>query len=158
MSRLLVIGILAALAVVLLAGCGGDPEPDPTPQPPSPPPPVPAPADLIRTTPLSGAAMSLVPCKEGDIPITVENQDLGKSGEYLFVPKDMTFNLGDNVCLTLSAETEAHTFTVDELGIDVDLNPGDVVQHSYTFDKPGTFRLYCIPHETLGMVGTITVQ
>jgi plastocyanin len=101
--------------------------------------------------------MPIEECKEGDVPFRVENHDPGKSGDYVFAPKEMSFTVGDSVCLVLSAETEAHTFTVDALGIDVDLNPGDIVRHSYTFDKPGIFRLYCIPHETLGMVGTITV-
>jgi hypothetical protein len=28
---------------------------------------------------------------------------------------------------------------------------------SYTFDEPGTYEYFCIPHEDLGMVGTVTV-
>lgn len=28
---------------------------------------------------------------------------------------------------------------------------------SYTFDEPGTYTYYCIPHEDQGMVGTVTV-
>jgi plastocyanin len=29
--------------------------------------------------------------------------------------------------------------------------------YSYIFSTPGTYRYVCIPHEMLGMIGTITV-
>ena len=28
---------------------------------------------------------------------------------------------------------------------------------SFTFDEPGTYDYFCIPHEDLGMVGSVTV-
>ncbi|WP_224336350.1 cupredoxin domain-containing protein [Haloprofundus halobius] len=31
-------------------------------------------------------------------------------------------------------------------------------EYTYTFDKPGTYTYYCIPHEQAGMTGTITVE
>jgi plastocyanin len=36
------------------------------------------------------------------------------------------------------------------------LQPGQSWTH--TFDAVGTYHYFCIPHETLGMLGTITVQ
>jgi plastocyanin len=33
--------------------------------------------------------------------------------------------------------------------------PGQNFQH--TFDTPGTYHYFCIPHETAGMLGTVTV-
>ena len=51
--------------------------------------------------------MTIEECKEGDVPFRVENHDPGKSGDYVFAPKEMSFNVGDSVCLVLSAETEA---------------------------------------------------
>lgn len=35
------------------------------------------------------------------------------------------------------------------------LKEGD--RFSLTFDEPGTYRYFCIPHEKVGMLGTITV-
>lgn len=35
------------------------------------------------------------------------------------------------------------------------INPGGTFQH--TFDTPGTYTYFCIPHEAAGMVATITV-
>ena len=91
------------------------------------------------------------------------NHDLGgPKGAYVFEPKDLTFKLGATVCFTIVAETELHSFTVDELEIDEDIdasvNPGATVTLTHTFDKAGTFRLVCIYHEGNGMVGTVTVQ
>jgi plastocyanin len=36
------------------------------------------------------------------------------------------------------------------------LQPGQ--SWSHTFDVAGTYSYFCVPHETLGMVGKITVQ
>jgi plastocyanin len=36
------------------------------------------------------------------------------------------------------------------------LNPGQ--SWSYTFNTSGTYKYFCIPHESVGMVGTVTVQ
>jgi plastocyanin len=33
--------------------------------------------------------------------------------------------------------------------------PGQTFQH--TFEAPGTYHYFCIPHEATGMVGTVTV-
>ena len=58
----------------------------------------------------------------------------------------------------LIAETEFHTFTADALMIDQSVDAGQTVEFSHTFDAAGTFKLICIQHESLGMVGEITVQ
>lgn len=34
--------------------------------------------------------------------------------------------------------------------------PGDTYEH--TFDRPGTYDYFCIPHESSGMVGTVEVK
>jgi plastocyanin len=47
---------------------------------------------------------------------------------------------------------------VDDLGIDESVDSGATVELSFTFDTAGTFELICVPHQALGMVGTITVQ
>ncbi|MDX1655240.1 MAG: plastocyanin/azurin family copper-binding protein, partial [Candidatus Competibacteraceae bacterium] len=36
------------------------------------------------------------------------------------------------------------------------LQPGDRFRH--TFQVPGEYRYFCIPHEALGMVGTVVVK
>lgn len=54
-----------------------------------------------------------------------------------------------------------HTFTIDELGIDAVVKPGDEVLVEFTPEEPGTYLLYCRPHtytETEGMVATFAVE
>ena len=157
MRRLLTVAILGAVTAALLAAaCGSDPDPTPTPQQ-SPPPPPAAEATTPADTPASTAGVP-AGCSEGDISFTVDNQDPGGSGSYVFVPNDLTFNVGDSICFTANAESEFHTFTVDALSIDVSLDPGTTETFNHTFDEAGSFELICIPHQALGMVGTITVQ
>ena len=38
------------------------------------------------------------------------------------------------------------------------MEAGQTIEFEVTFDKAGTFKLYCVPHEALGMTGTITVN
>ena len=84
--------------------------------------------------------------------------DAGGRGPFAFEPADLTFNAGDTVDFTLIGEAAFHTFTVDDLGIDLDVDAGDTVSLQFTFDTPGTYTLICVPHQALGMVGTITVN
>ena len=94
--------------------------------------------------------------------MTVINHDLAGSGDYRFEPSELAFKVGETVTFTLIGETELHSFTVDELGIDIDVdasaNPGATGTLTHTFDRAGTFRLVCIYHEGNGMVGTVTVE
>ena len=136
--------LLAAVAVAILTlsvvACGADP-PSATPIP------TPTPIPTVATP---------LPCPEGGTRLT--NEDPGGSGTYKFNPSELTFNVGQTVTLCLKAESEFHTVTVDELEIDEALDAGEMRNIKITFDRAGTFRLYCIPHEALGMVGKIVVQ
>jgi plastocyanin len=62
------------------------------------------------------------------------------------------------VSFAIVGESTFHTFTVEALGIDVEVNGSETVDFSFTFDTAGTYEVICIPHEALGMVGTITVN
>ena len=160
-GRLLALAALASLPVVL-AACAS------TEQVSTAPvlrvaPPIAAPAELVREVAevlganvvVSGAGCP-EPGQPGGTGTPVSLADRG--GEYRFDPPELTFSAGDTVQLTLTADTEFHTFTVDALDIDCSVNPGETVTFSFTFDNPGTFPLICIPHEGQGMKGTITVN
>jgi plastocyanin len=55
--------------------------------------------------------------------------------------------------------TGSHTFTIDELDIDLRTSGGQPATLERTFDEPGEFTFYCaIPgHRDAGMEGTLTV-
>ena len=149
MSRGLKLSVVLLLAVgAVAAACGGGEGGDEGGSPTK------APAPTVAAT--APAAGQPAPSSGGRV-VRVENQDKGGSGVYQFVPSELDFKVGDTVTFEITAETEFHTFTVDDLGIDVSLEAGETVRHTYTFDKTGTFKLLCIPHETFGMTGTITV-
>ena len=93
-----------------------------------------------------------------DGAVKVINRDQSGSGEYRFDPSELTFKVGQEVTFALFAQTEFHTFTVDELGIDVSIDAGTTELFTFEFAKAGTYKLICIPHETLGMTGQIVVE
>ena len=59
---------------------------------------------------------------------------------------------------TFTSESQFHTFTVDGLGIDAEVGGAAVADFKFTFTQSGAYRVNCIPHQSLGMVGLITVQ
>ena len=90
--------------------------------------------------------------------VDVNMEDPGKSGEYVYDPSEFTFARGQQVTFFMTSEGEFHTFTVPDLEIDVHVDAWKSKALTYTFDMPGTYELVCIPHETLGMTGVITVR
>ena len=95
---------------------------------------------------------------DADRVVDVNNQDPNGSGSYKFSPDEIVLSAGETIQFNITAETEFHTFTVDDLEIDVSVDAGQTEKLVFTFEKAGTYRLYCIPHEAQGMVATITVQ
>jgi uncharacterized cupredoxin-like copper-binding protein len=80
--------------------------------------------------------------------------------EIAFDPKDVTIAAGTAITLSLlNTGVAAHNFSVDELGISVDLAPSET--QTVSVNAPaGTYEFYCnVPgHKEAGMVGTLTVQ
>ena len=80
------------------------------------------------------------------------------NSEYKFNPEQLMFTVGETVKLNLTSQSEFHSFTVDDLDIDLEVEADTTESFTFTFDKPGTYDIICIPHESLGMVGTIVVE
>jgi plastocyanin len=88
-----------------------------------------------------------------------------------YVPEEVTISAGQTVVWT-NTSSMFHTVTNDpalaqdrrhaQLPPEAQpfnsgsIAPGDVFQH--TFEVPGTYVYFCIPHEAVGMVGKIIVQ
>lgn len=116
------------------------------------PPPAPA-ADMATDSDSDAEASS---AGSSDRSIDVLMQDEG--GNYVYTPAEITVSTGETLELVLTSQNEFHSFTVDDLGIDMEVEAGETEELVFTFDKPGTYDFICIPHETLGMVGQIIVQ
>ncbi len=149
LPAVLVLVVLAAVIAAACEGGGEDPTPDSGRRSPSPPPAAPQ----ATATP---TAVLDEPDDGDGTPITVVNEDVGGSGAYAFNPSSLSFSVGETVTFTLTAETEFHTFTVEDLDIDQSLEARETRKFNFTFDKAGTFSLICLAHPQ--MTGTITVQ
>ncbi len=90
--------------------------------------------------------------------------------DLTFEPEQLTVNVGDTVTWR-NTGTVAHTSTDDPSKA---LDPANAVlpegaepwdsgniaggeEFSHTFDTPGDYTYFCIPHETAGMVARLTV-
>ena len=116
-------------------------------------PPIPPPAPTVAPDAANGGGEALV-----GTPFTVRMIDNGGAGPFAYDPIDLTFSVGEVVNFTFIGEDAFHTFTVSDLDIDVEIEAGDTTGLDFVFDVAGTYDLICIPHEALGMIGTITVQ
>ena len=144
MSRQTVVGVFAVLMAAASAACGSNGgEQEATV----------APTVTAIETPAAAPEPSIP-----DGAVTVINRDQSGSGEYRFDPSELTFKVGEEVTFALVAQTELHTFTVDELGINVFIDPGTTELFTFEFAKAGTYNLICIPHASLGMTGQIVVE
>ncbi len=76
-----------------------------------------------------------------------------------FQPSTVTVPMGQMVKVTITSMDISHTFTIDELGINIAVGAGQTVTKMFTPEKMGSFAFYCaVPgHRGAGMEGTIEV-
>src|SRR5919112_2435698 len=93
----------------------------------------------------------------GDAPATMTVDIVAQ--DILFEPKELTIPANTDVTVNVPNEGAApHNFSIDELGIDVDIAPGATEQ--VVINAPaGEYEYYCnVPgHKEAGMVGTLIV-
>ncbi|WP_404328368.1 cupredoxin domain-containing protein [Mesobacillus maritimus] len=90
---------------------------------------------------------------ETEKPIEVELND-----DY-FNPKVITIPNGKTTTLILkNVGKKEHTFTVKELSIDAEVQPGKEKTITVKPEKPGTYELICRYHLNEGMVGKVIVN
>ncbi len=79
-----------------------------------------------------------------------------KMNGYRFVPDKIEIERGTTV-QWINAGRNVHTVTDAHSSWDSgNLKPGE--EFSHRFEEKGTFKYYCIPHQDIGMTGTITVK
>jgi plastocyanin len=88
----------------------------------------------------------------------VKNIEVDLNDDY-FNPKDITISNGKTTTLILKNKGQKeHTFTVEKLGIDVEVQPGKEKTITVKPNKPGTYKLICRYHINEGMVGKVIVK
>ncbi len=118
----------------------------------------PVPPDMEAPTPVSPAGESATPAAEGASapagPVSIEAVDIDWN------PNEMTIPANTDVTVTIPNHGAAvHTFVIEELGIKVEMGPGET-QEVVINAPAGTYDYICdVPgHEEAGMVGTLRVQ
>src|SRR5687768_8489503 len=85
--------------------------------------------------------------------LTLETRD------FSFAPKALTGEPGQEATIMVSNTGEApHTFTIKDLDIDEELQPGDETQVTVTFPDSGSVKFICRFHVGGGMEGALTVS
>lgn len=140
------------ITLFMIIGCSSsDNQSNKTEEITSPPPPAKVTGDLKTEKELSAQ-------ESKDKGRLVEVQMLDAGENYVYEPADLTFKVGEKITFKITSETEFHTFTIDELDLYETADAGESYEFTITFETAGTYRLYCVPHETLGMIGEVTVQ
>ena len=75
-----------------------------------------------------------------------------------FSPANITVEPGTTVTWVQSGNNPHTTTSYDGLWDSGILEGGSGATYSFTFQEPGTYDYFCIPHEDLGMVGSVTVS
>ncbi|WP_195694808.1 MULTISPECIES: cupredoxin domain-containing protein [Priestia] len=76
-----------------------------------------------------------------------------------FNPETITIRSGKTTTLILKNEGQKeHTFTVEKLGIDAEVQPGKEKTITVKPQNPGTYELICRYHFSKGMVGKVIVK
>ena len=94
---------------------------------------------------------------EAPAPATAQNVT---SFDIYFEPTEVSIPATTDVPFTLPNDGAApHNFSIDELGISIDLAPGST-EETIINAPPGTYEYYCnVPgHKEAGMVGTLIVE
>ena len=84
---------------------------------------------------------------------------------FAYSPPYLVVRSGDSVRLVIrNWDATLHTFTIDEVGVDVSVPPGAERLVEFKAPAPGEYQWYCVPHSRLegktriGVVGSMVVQ
>ena len=104
------------------------------------------------------ATLSLVALLAFAPPAWAQGQEVTvRMEDNFFAPANITVEPGTTVTWVQSGNNPHTTTSYDGLW-DSGLLPGGSRQRfSFTFEEPGTYDYFCIPHEDLGMIGSVTV-
>lgn len=78
-----------------------------------------------------------------------------------YLPMEMKFKAGQKVTFYITSPDVQHGFKVEKTNINVQVIPGEVAKVSYTFKKPGEYKLICNEYCGIGhanMISKIVVE
>ena len=77
--------------------------------------------------------------------------------DNFFDQANITVEPGTTVTWVQSGDNSHTTTSYDGLWDSGMIEGGTDGTFSFTFEEPGTFEYFCIPHEEMGMIGSVTV-
>ena len=82
-----------------------------------------------------------------------------EAGNYFFSPATIKAQVGDPITITFTKSSGAHTFVIDEIGLEENIAVGSTINFKAP-SVPGRYPYYCNigPHRTLGMEGVLVVE
>jgi plastocyanin len=104
------------------------------------------------------ATVSLVALLAFAPPAWAQGQEVTvRMEDNFFAPANITVEPGTTVTWVQSGDNPHTTTSYDGLWDSGMIEGGSQGTFSFTFEEPGTYDYFCIPHEDLGMVGSVTV-
>lgn len=101
---------------------------------------------------------STVVDETGESSVTVMVGTRGNGGNWAFSPAAIRIDTGTTVLWEWTGKGQQHN-VIDEGGnFESDLTAQEGFTFEYTFEEPGTFLYYCVPHEAVGMKGAVVVE
>jgi uncharacterized cupredoxin-like copper-binding protein len=77
--------------------------------------------------------------------------------DNFFEPANITVEPGTTVTWVQSGDNPHTTTSYDGMWDSGMIEGGTDGTFSFTFEEPGTYDYFCIPHESMGMIGSVTV-
>ena len=94
----------------------------------------------------------------GDDP-SVEVEADNDGSDFYFGPTVIEATGGRTITIELNNEGDAeHNFSVESLGIDQDIEPGDSAEVEVELPASGTLTFFCEYHEESGMLGEFRIS
>ena len=104
------------------------------------------------------ATLSLVALLAFAPPAWAQGQEVTvRMEDNFFAPANITVEPGTTVTWVQSGNNPHTTTSYDGLWDSGMIEGGSRGTFSFTFEEPGTYDYFCIPHEDLGMIGSVTV-
>lgn len=100
----------------------------------------------------------------GVIASATYDDAVARPGDIELVTEDIEFDketieaeAGKVSVFVDNKDTTFHTFTIDELGVDLDIPAGKAARVTFDVPESGSFVFYCVPHES-DMEGVLEVN
>ena len=94
----------------------------------------------------------------GSDEVTVSVGAEANGGAFGFDPAAVEVSPGTTVVWEWTGSGGSHNVVAEDGTFESELTKESGHTFEYTFEEPGTYDYYCIPHKSVGMVGRIVVE